>query len=189
MSNKTMIFATDDQKTNLSIRSSQKTWSVFAEAFDAEARYFGTTTPKFQPIAIINWHLNYEGPKCTSMQTELLAHSTEGLDLDQDSLVLVPELSIGQDLDQDPLVLVPVPPGLDVAAHNVVSGSLASTRRGHFPRHAGEDFHAHTHTHRWQQNIPALGCERGIMPRLYMHSAPYYTRIIHQLYTENTLYY
>ena len=78
------------------------------------------------------------------MQTELPAHSTEGLDLDQDPLVLVPELSIGQDLDQDPLVLVPVPPGLDGAPHNFVGGSLPSTPGGHFPRHAGEDFHAHT---------------------------------------------
>ena len=104
-------FATDDQKTNLSIRSSQKTWSAFAEAFDAEARDFGITTLKLSLIAIINWHLNYQGAKCTSMQTELPANSIEGLDLDQDSLALVPELSIGQDLDQDPLVLVPDPPG------------------------------------------------------------------------------
>ena len=66
------------------------TWRVFAEAFDAEARDFGLTTAKFSLTAIINWHLNYEGPKCTSMQTELLAHSTEGLDLDQDPLLLVP---------------------------------------------------------------------------------------------------
>ena len=76
-------FATDDQQTNLSIRSSQKTWSAFAEAFDAEARDFGITDQKCSLVAILNWHLNYEGPKCTSMQTELPAHSTEGLVLDQ----------------------------------------------------------------------------------------------------------
>ena len=39
-------FATDDQKTNLSIRSSQKT-CAFAVAFAAEARDFGITSPKF----------------------------------------------------------------------------------------------------------------------------------------------
>ena len=58
--------------------------------------------------------------------------------------MLVPELSLGQDLDQDPLVLVPDPPGLDVAAHNFVGGSLPSTPGGDFPCHAGEDFLTHT---------------------------------------------
>ena len=77
------------------------------------------------------------------MQAELPAHSTEGLDLDQDSLVLVPELSLGQDLDQDPLVLVPDPPGLDVAPDNFVGGPSSSTPGGDFPRHAGEDFETH----------------------------------------------
>ncbi len=38
-------FATDDQKTSLPIRSSQKTWSEFTEAFDAEAHDFGIATP------------------------------------------------------------------------------------------------------------------------------------------------
>ena len=78
------------------------------------------------------------------MQAELPAHTTEGFDLDQDSLVLVPELSLGQDLDQDPLALVPDPPGLDVAAHNFVGSSSSSTPGGDFPRHAGEDFETHT---------------------------------------------
>ena len=118
---------------------------MFAEAFDAEARDFGITTLKFSVLAIMNWHLNYQGPKCTSMQAELPAHSTEGLDLDQDSLAPVPEFSLGQDLDQDPLVLVPDPPGLDVAAHNYVGGSRPSTPGGDFPRHAGEEFETHTH--------------------------------------------
>ena len=47
---------------------------------------------------MINWHLNYEGPKYTNMRTELSAHQS----------------SVGLDLDQDVLVLVPVPPGLDL---------------------------------------------------------------------------
>ncbi len=35
----------------------QKTWSVFAEAFDAEARGFGISTPNFSLAAIISCHL------------------------------------------------------------------------------------------------------------------------------------
>ena len=61
-------FATDNQRLKLSIRSEQKTWSVFAEAFSAPARDFGICTPKFSLAAMINWHLNYKGPKCVNMQ-------------------------------------------------------------------------------------------------------------------------
>ena len=52
-------FATDDQQLKLSIRSSQMTWSVFAEAFDADARDFGISTPNFSLIAIMTWHLTF----------------------------------------------------------------------------------------------------------------------------------
>ncbi len=44
------------------------------------------------------------------MQTELSAQSSEGLDL-----------------DQDPLVLVPIPPGLDGVPHNFVGAIFPST--------------------------------------------------------------
>ena len=47
-------FATDNQRLKLSIRSAQKTWSVFAEAFSASTRDFGICTPKFSLAAIIN---------------------------------------------------------------------------------------------------------------------------------------
>ena len=80
-------FASGDQKLNLSIKSSQKTWRVFAEAFAATARDFGITTPKFSLIAMINWHLNYRGPKCLDMRDGII-HIQEGLDLDQDPLVI-----------------------------------------------------------------------------------------------------
>ena len=40
-------FATDNQRLKLSVRSAQKPWSVFAEAFSASARDFGICTPKF----------------------------------------------------------------------------------------------------------------------------------------------
>ncbi len=43
-------FASEDQKLKLSIKSSQKTWSVFAKAFAATAHDFGITTPKFSLI-------------------------------------------------------------------------------------------------------------------------------------------
>ena len=57
-------FATDNQRMKLSIRSAQKTWSVFADAFSASAHEFWICTPRFSFVAIINWHLNYKGPKC-----------------------------------------------------------------------------------------------------------------------------
>ena len=77
-------YATANQTLNLSIQSSQKTWSVFAEAYDANARDFEISTPKFSLPAIMQWHLNYEGPK--------LDFST-GQEFSQDPLVPAPELS------------------------------------------------------------------------------------------------
>ena len=84
-----------------------KAWSVFAEAYDADAREFGITTPKFSLSTIINWHLSYEGPKCIEMQSSSSSQSSNGLDL-----------------TQDPLVLLPVPPGLDSVAHNLVGSTI-----------------------------------------------------------------
>ena len=78
-------FATDNQRMKLSIKSAQKTWSVFAEVLSARARDFGISAPKFLLAAMINWHLNYKGPKCINMQ---------------DGIVFVQE---GQNQEQDPL--------------------------------------------------------------------------------------
>ena len=55
-------------------------------------------------------------------------------------------------------MLVPNPPGLDAATHNFVGGSLPSTPGGHFPRHAGEDFHAHTQV---ASEYPCIGPIEG----------------------------
>ena len=44
-------FATDNQRLKLSIRSTQKTWSVFADAFAASAHEFGIRTSKFLLVA------------------------------------------------------------------------------------------------------------------------------------------
>ena len=93
----------------LLIQSSQKTWSVPAETYDVNARDFGISTPKFSLPAIMQWHLNYEGPKL----------SVSDQDISQDPLVLSPfTLSIGVDLTHDPLrphhiqanVQTPAPP-------------------------------------------------------------------------------
>ncbi len=97
-------FATECQRLQLSIRSAQKTWSVFAEAYDAEALDFGQAfAPNSQtlfgrmldrfPWRNTNFLTFFGSP---DMHTELSAQSSEGLDL-----------------DQDPLVLVPIPHGLD----------------------------------------------------------------------------
>ena len=64
-------FATDCQRLKLSIRSIQKTWSVFADAFAASAHEFGICTPKFSLAAVINWHLNYEGPNAMNFSMDL----------------------------------------------------------------------------------------------------------------------
>ena len=55
---------TFEQKEQITIRSAQKTWSVSAEAYDADSREFGITTTKFSLSAIVNWHLSCKGPRC-----------------------------------------------------------------------------------------------------------------------------
>ena len=88
------IYATANQNKKLPIQSQQKTWSIFAEAYEAEARDFGISCPKYILPAIMQWHLNYDGPKS----------NVSDQDISQDPLVLSPvTLSIGVDLPQDPL--------------------------------------------------------------------------------------
>ena len=90
----------------LSIGSAQKTWGVFAEAFSASARDFGNCTPKFSFVAMINWHLNYEGPKCIEMQDGTV-HVQEGQNQEIDPLVLANGLA-GLNLNHSIVVLDPV---------------------------------------------------------------------------------
>ena len=71
-------YGTADQTQKLLIKSQRKTWSTFAEAYEAEARDFGLSCPRYIFAAIIQWHLTYEGPK--------LNH--EIVDLSQDPLIL-----------------------------------------------------------------------------------------------------
>ena len=99
-------FATECQRLKLSIRSAQKTWSVFADAFSVSAHEFGICTPKFSLVAIINWHLNYEGPKCNdcfdgSVQVQ------EGQNQESDPLVLAEGLA-APNLNHNIVVLDPV---------------------------------------------------------------------------------
>ena len=39
-----------------------KAWSVFAEAYDADARDFGVSTPHYSLAAWINWNINFDDP-------------------------------------------------------------------------------------------------------------------------------
>ena len=88
------IYATANQNKKLPIQSQQKTWSIFAETFEAEARDFGISCPKYTLPAIMQWHLNYEGPKL----------SVADVDVSQDPLVLSPVTSSNSvDLTYDPL--------------------------------------------------------------------------------------
>ena len=71
-------YGSADQTQTLLIKSQRRTWSIFAEAFEAEARDFELSCPRYTLAAIIQWHLTYEGPK--------LNHELE--DLSQDPLIL-----------------------------------------------------------------------------------------------------
>ena len=98
--------ATDDQRLNLSIRSAQKTWSVFAQAFSTSARDFGACTPKFSLVAMMNWHLDYKGPECIELQDGIV-HVQEGQNQEIDPLVLANGLA-GLNLNHNIVVLDPV---------------------------------------------------------------------------------
>mgnify|MGYP005668326667 CR=1 FL=1 len=50
------------QEQQLLIRSSNKAWNVFAEAYLADARDFVVHVPKWSLPAFLNWKLNYEDP-------------------------------------------------------------------------------------------------------------------------------
>ena len=103
-------YATECQRLKLSIGSTQKTWSVFADAFSASAHEFGIYIPKFSLVAIINWHLNYEGPKCNAFSDGSI-HVQEGQNQDAEPTVLA-EGSTGPDLNHNIAVLDPV--GLEI---------------------------------------------------------------------------
>ena len=80
MSSRTTTHGTANQSQKLLIQSHRRTWSTFAEAYEAEARDFGLSGPRYTLPAILQWHLNYEGPKLNA----------DFLDLSHDPLVLCP---------------------------------------------------------------------------------------------------
>ena len=80
-------YGTADQTKHFLIQSQRRTWSIFAEAYEATAHDFELSCPRYTLAAIIQWHLAHEGPK--------LNH--EIVDLSQDPLILCPvstELSL-----------------------------------------------------------------------------------------------
>ena len=79
------LYRTPDQSNQLLIQSQRRTWSSFAEAYEATARDFEITSPKYTRASIIDWHLSYEGSK---LHNEL------------------------EDFSQDPLILCLEPPGV-----------------------------------------------------------------------------
>ena len=79
------IFGTLDQSKQLLISSQRRTWSSFAEAYDATARDFEISSPKYTLANIIQWHVSYEGNKFYNAL---------------------------EDLSQDPLILCLQPPGV-----------------------------------------------------------------------------
>ncbi len=114
------IHGAANQSQKLFIQSQTRTWSIFAEAYEAEARDFGISCPRYTLPAIIQWHLDYEGPKLNA----------DYADLSQDPLVLCPvtTASNGVDFALDPLgphqslALVQQPqspPGFESVIHTV----------------------------------------------------------------------
>ena len=57
------LYGTTDQSKQLLISSQRRTWSSFAEAYDATARDFEISSPKYTLANIIQWHVSYEGNK------------------------------------------------------------------------------------------------------------------------------
>ena len=55
------IYGSADQSEHISIQSQKRTWSIFAEAYEADARDFGLSCPKYTLTAILQWHLKYQG--------------------------------------------------------------------------------------------------------------------------------
>ena len=51
-----------DQCEQLLMRSWRKAWSVFAEAYQADARDFGVHVPGYSLPAWLSWRLNFEDP-------------------------------------------------------------------------------------------------------------------------------
>ena len=80
------IYGTPDRNKKLL----RRTWSSFAEAYEATARDFQISCPKYNLAAIIQWHLSYEGSK---LHNEL------------------------EDFSQDPLILCLEPPGVLPESH------------------------------------------------------------------------
>ena len=60
-----------DQTKQFLIQSQRRTWSIFAEAYEATARDFEISCPKYILAAIIQWHLSYEGSKLHNELEEL----------------------------------------------------------------------------------------------------------------------
>ena len=67
--------------------------------FSASAHDFGIWASKFSLVAIINWHLNYKGPKCIEF--------LEGQNQESDPLVLAEGLT-GLNLNHNIVVLDPI---------------------------------------------------------------------------------
>ena len=76
------IYGTPDQNKQLLIQSQRQNWSSFAEAYEATARDFEISCPKYILASIIQWHLSYEGSK--------LHNELEGFSQDTSILCLAP---------------------------------------------------------------------------------------------------
>ena len=122
------IYGSANQIEHISIQSQKRTWSIFAEAYEADARDFGLSCPKYTLTAIMQWHLNYEGAKFDNDDTGfsqdplvLCSVTSHVVDLTQDS---VGDLPTPEPLPSLASVQQPVlqpPPGFEDVVHTVGS--------------------------------------------------------------------
>ena len=64
-------YGTADKTQKLLIESQRRTWSIFAEAYEATARDIEMSCARYILAAIIQWHLSYEGSKLYNELEEL----------------------------------------------------------------------------------------------------------------------
>ena len=128
-----------DQSEKLLIKASDKAWSVFAEAYRAEAQDFKVNAPCYSLHAWLDWRLNIEDPMqiqsapllpepicnhtdvvTNDSDPELFSHFLQNVDLPPDNLLDHPQPLAGVDGIPGPLQLLAVHP---VLAHGVLAGA------------------------------------------------------------------
>ena len=133
-----------DQSEKLLIKASDKAWSVFAEAYRAEAQDFKVNAPCYSLHAWLDWRLNVEDP--TQIQSALLqpepicthidmvanesgpalfSHFIQNVDIPSDNLLDHSQLGAGVDGIPGSLQLL--------AVHPAIASGVSAGAPNHLP--------------------------------------------------------